>query len=193
MNSTLKTIATGACVGLVCLALAACGGGNEGDDNSNGNGSSTGNGANSGSNGGSNTSSASAPERVTEDFVTHMANREFAEAQALVAPGGSADILDAYVQGLIQEAQNPNARTLYESIFSAVTDRFAEAGVELVEQTDDSATVRVTLEGDPYDVTVTSLDGSTWTIELPGGILKPFEDLVFDAARQVPQNGNAAP
>lgn len=184
MNSTLKTIATGACVGLVCLALAACGGGNEGDDNSNGNGSST----------GSNANAETASIRITEDFVTHMANREYADAQQLVKAGGGADVLNEYVRLVDEQAAsgNPAANVLYDLVYAQIDERFAEAGVELVEQGEDSATVRVTLGDQAYDVTVSTLDGSDWTIEIPNGMLTPFGDLLNVAGQRAQQQNQGA-
>ncbi|MEM1424752.1 MAG: hypothetical protein AAGH64_12220 [Planctomycetota bacterium] len=186
MTSTIKSVLSVACVSLATLALAGCGGGGEGGD---ANGSSS-NGSGSGSSaGGSGGVAQEGPAfRVVDDFVTHMANGEYGEARELTDSGGSGSILDDYIQMMDGINQNPNGAALMSAVFDPVTARFADAGIELVEQGDDSATVRLTLGDETHDVGVTSLDGESWTISLPQGVLSPVQGLMNStpAAPQLP-------
>ena len=183
MTSTIKSVLSVACVSLATLALAGCGGGNEGGD---ANGSSSSNSGSSTSGGSGDVSQDGPAYRVVDEFVTHMANREFGEARELTDSGGSGSILDDYISTMDTINQNPNAATLMSPIFDSVTQRFADAGIEVVEKTDDSATVRLSMGDDTHDLTVSSLDGESWTISLPQGVLSPIDDLMGGANSALP-------
>ncbi len=178
MTSTIKTMLTLACVSLATLALAGCGGGDSTDK--------TGKTGGSGSSGSGTSASQEGPAyRVMNDFVNHMANGEYAQARELTDNGGAATILDKYVEMSGINGGNENLAPIMEAVFSGVTERFAAAGVEVVETTENSATVRLTVGGKSHDVEVASLDGATWTIALPQGALTPLEDLMGNAGNAV--------
>ncbi|GAB4555414.1 MAG: hypothetical protein Tsb0013_18140 [Phycisphaerales bacterium] len=185
MNGLIKPVLTIACVSLVTLALAACGGGESGD------GSNGANGSNASSSSGSNNSGSGAQQegsaayRVVDEFVTHMANRAYGEARELTDSGGGATILDEYIRTLDQYNQAPNAAAIYEPIFESISTRFASAGIEVIEEGDDTATVRLTLDGEAYDLPVSSIDGSTWQISIPGDMLTNTMELINNSANSL--------
>ena len=170
MTAPITTIVRLALVAVLALALVGCGGGENDADN----GASGVDGADS------------AAYRHVDEFLTHMANSEYASAQELVDTGGSADILADYVDAKDRSMENPNAAMIWDVFFERITDRFGEASITGVELDGDSAEVSVALGEDTFTLGVNSLDGGeTWLIDLPQGFLVPAEDLIRDALPDV--------
>lgn len=182
MNSTIKTLINTCCITFACLALVACGGGDSDSDTG-------GNGGSSSTGGGSSTSEQTPAYRVVDDFATHMANREFGQARELVREGGDASKLDDYLKGMDTQMANPNTAQFMDPMFTPITEAFANAGIEVVEEDDSNAVVRMTVGDESYDLNVGTLDGSEWTIELPQGMLKSFDELLMDVIPNLQDNG----
>lgn len=184
MNTLLRTLlAAGLCT--AGLSLAACGGGsNEEGDNGSGNGAAT-----TTTSGGSASTDGAAPtggiqneevaaaaQGLVEKFVGHIANREFAQALEMVAEGGGAEDLDGYLRALTDGT--PAFQNMVSGLIDEAVAPFAGASIEIVETTDTTAVARLTMGEGSHDLNLNTLDGTSWLIEFPRGVIAPWESMM---------------
>lgn len=177
MTNTIKTMFALVSITLATIALAGCGGGDDKDSSKGGTTDSGGSGA---------VSEQGAAYRVVDQFVNYMANGEYGQARELTDNGGAASILDKYVEMADINNANQNLASINDVVFRDVTERFASVNLEVVEQGDTSGTVRMNIGDESHDITVNSIDGTTWTIALPQNVLVPLEELMGNVQEQLP-------